>query len=535
MATRFVTNIGLLSLFVLAGCGGGSPAANALATTTGPKTTDGTAVAKAAAANFQAAFDSFLAHDRANDWNDANCAQVAKAFEDAVGEQPNKKFAEAHYNAGLSYQRCDNDKEAKEAFQKSLGDDPKFHHAQAALTLYKFKDDNNIDAAIAALEDVVTAAQFQNVPALVNLAMLQIERDSDKIGANCKTFAGSGKDRKEVELKDFECAKLNLQRGLAIDDSYMPAFNQLALYYFKGAKKRATAKEAALAEKAAKAGKEKKPAKKVEKAKANDKGVHRVVAAKERHIDVQALELAALVCSQAIRKNPKYAPIYNTLGLISSELGQINGAVTAFQKAVTLDSHFFEAQMNLAAVNLSYRGFDRAQQAYQKALEFKPKDYEAHLGMALALRGQINETNYDKQISAVQAELDQCKSIDANRPDAYFNEAILTQEYKANSGGGSDKTLVQLDAAEALYKTFMEKAGDNPKYAETSKRAKDRIEDIGTTRQFLKDSAAAAAATPPPTAPASAAPGPAPDNQPAPAPAPGQPVPAPAQPPTAPH
>ncbi len=43
---------------------------------------------------------------------------------------------------------------------------------------------------------------------------------------------------------------------------------------------------------------------------------------KQKKVDTQALELAALVCSQAIRKNPNYAPIHNTAGMIPVELGE---------------------------------------------------------------------------------------------------------------------------------------------------------------------------------------------------------------------
>src|SRR5262249_34878653 len=145
-------------------------------------------------------------------------------------------------------------------------------------------------------------------------------------------------------------------------------------------------------------------------------------AAMAKRADVQQLELASLVCSQAIHKNPGYPPIHNTAGLIQNELGQVNGAVSEFATAAKLDPRFFEAQMNYAAVNLSFRGFEQAQGAYQKALAMRPNDYDAHLGLALALRGQITDVNYDKQVAAVQAELDTCKKIDPNRPDAYYNE-----------------------------------------------------------------------------------------------------------------
>src|SRR5205085_8782135 len=105
---------------------------------------------------------------------------------------------------------------------------------------------------------------------------------------------------------------------------------------------------------------------------------------------------------------------------ILNELGNVNTAVKEFSTAAQLDPHFFEAQMNLAAINLSFRGFDKAEVAYRKALEMHPNDFDAHLGLALALRGQIDDTNADKQVSAVQAEIDTCQKVDPARPDSFF-------------------------------------------------------------------------------------------------------------------
>jgi len=229
---------GALAAAVGLGCGGGNKEAQepvSEGASGGGAAGVSTPVQKAALDRFNAALDDFNAHDKANDWSDANCSASASAFEGAASAQSKGKFPEATYDAGLAYQRCGNDKEARAHFQKALADEPKFHFARAQLALYQFKADNNADAAISALEQAVTDANFQNVPALVDLAMFQMLRDSDAVGANCQSKAG--------DLKDFECAKLNLQRALAIDDGYMPAFNQLALYYFGSAKKKSGGKK----------------------------------------------------------------------------------------------------------------------------------------------------------------------------------------------------------------------------------------------------------------------------------------------------
>jgi tetratricopeptide (TPR) repeat protein len=233
-----VLAMGMLVTAIGLGCGGGNKEAKEAASERGgggPVGVGSAPVQKAALDRFNAALDDFNAHDKANDWNDQTCSASAQAFQSASSAQTSGKFPEATYDAGLAYQRCGNDKEAKAHFQKALNDEPKFHHARGQLALYQFKADNNVDAAIAALEQTVTDANFQNVPALVDLAMFQMLRDSENVGSNCHAKVGG----KDADLADFDCAKLNLQRALAIDDGYMPAFNQLALYYFGSAKKKA--------------------------------------------------------------------------------------------------------------------------------------------------------------------------------------------------------------------------------------------------------------------------------------------------------
>lgn len=445
---------GLIAL--TAACGGGDKPApkTAAGGKTGPS--GAPVLSKDAQAKFNAALDLFVEHDRKNDWTTASCAEVASKF-DEVGQN-----AQASFNAGLAYQRCNDDKNAKAKFDASLQIDPKFHHARAQIALYQFKADGNEDAAIAALQQAVTDAQFQNVPALVNLAVVQMARDSAQGGQGCKD--------------DMDCAKLNLQRALAIDDAYMPAFNQLALYYFQLAKKRAGA---------------------VKGTSKSSRGRQIIThASKQKRADVQQLELAALVCSQAIRKNPNYAPIHNTAGLIQNELGQVNGAVAAFATAAKLDPKLFEAQMNYAAVNLGFRGFEQANHAYKKALEMRPNDYDAHLGLALAIRGPITgaEPNYDQLVAAAQAELDAAKKLDPNRPDAYYNEGILTQEFKAKAGGAADKTIAELENARKIFQTFLEKAAGKPEYdgavkavkGDGTKKDLGRLGDIDDTIAFLK-------------------------------------------------
>src|SRR6185369_1330511 len=109
----------------------------------------------------------------------------------------------------------------------------------------------------------------------------------------------------------------------------------------------------------------------------------------------------------------------------------------AFGKARAAKPGFYEAEMNYAAVNLQFRGFSKAEEAYRAVIKTRPDDYDARVGLALALRGQIQiqEQNAGDLVSQAGKELDKAKELAPDRPEAYYNDAILTQEYRARDAG----------------------------------------------------------------------------------------------------
>lgn len=417
---------------------------------TGPTDSAGNAVTTAAANKFNTGLDAMAQHDKAGDWNEASCSSTAQIFVEAAKEQGDKTFSEALYNAGLVNQRCKKDDAAKGYFKQVLDKDPKFHRARAQLALYAFaaSGEKDVDTAINEMRQAaVVDAQFKNVEALVNLGMLYIKRGNSTADADGPS--------------DLARAKKYIQSALAVDDGYMPAFNQLAILYLEAAK---------------------------QKAGRDTKAKTATSSASQKKVDTQALELAALVCSQAVRKNPKYAPIHNTAGMIQVELGNLNSAVSEFNNARTLDPSFYEAQMNFAAVNLRFRGFAQAEEAYRAALKMRPNDYDAHLGLALALRGGIDDTNFDKMVKEASSELEAAKKIAPDRPETYYNDAILTQEYKSKAGTGQAEP--ELLNAKGLFGQFIQKAGAAPEFADAVKRSKDRMSEIDQIIEFNKQSAA---------------------------------------------
>lgn len=474
MRTSTLTTIAsLLVATVIAACTTPTkgPVNNGKGGAAGEGGTPDTAVDEGAKTAYKKALEDFIGHDKANDWADATCEASAKAFLDASAMNKSKagtEMPEALYNAGLSYQRCNKDAEAKKQFQAAYAVSKDMHRARVQVILYDFREggDAKRDETINTLQQAVIDAKFQNTEALVNLSALLMKR-----GGKSKPSGEACNDERVTD--DYTCAKLNIQRALAIDDAYMPAFNQLALFYFYQARAKAGRVEAATVI-SEKVGKKKKPGEKK---------------AAVKKVDNQQLELAMLVCSQAIRKNAGYAPIHNTAGLILNELNNFNAAVESFRKATQLDPGFFEAQMNYASTNMSFRGFETAQKAYEGAIKMKPNDCDAHLGLALAIRGQINDSNLDSLVPKVQAELDEVKKSCPDRAETYFNEGVLTEEFKAAGTTNEKEKIPTFQKAITIYEQFVQKAGSDPRYAEAVERAKDRITDAKDLIKALEEGA----------------------------------------------
>src|SRR5882724_7887191 len=207
--TRVFSGAVLVSLGVaLSGCGGGAAAsANGKAVLSsadrsGFKTSSGDMVHKEAAKSFDDAIKVFVAHDKSFDWNESTCKEVAAMFTKASDVQQsatNHAFPSALYNAGLSYARCELTSDAQTQYQAALSADKNFHRAATQLALYEYQKTQNLDATIDKLNQIIRDAKFQNADALVGVAALQMERQSDSSDSDGKN--------------DLERAVKNIQRA----------------------------------------------------------------------------------------------------------------------------------------------------------------------------------------------------------------------------------------------------------------------------------------------------------------------------------
>jgi hypothetical protein len=505
----------------------------------------GAKVTPEAADAFTGATMEFKQYEEARTWDDAKCTSVSAKFL-AAGEKQGGKFPAAHYNAGITLLRCSREADAEKEFQIALDEkaamaaassdpkvkaDPVFHQVWVQKAMIRFRKGDV--AGIAEAIDTIRSKGFdpdasQNVEAFMSLGLLYRERWSKDV---------TNKEREKKDdfglADDLERAQFWLQNALSINDSFMPAYNQLALFYLD--KARAVA---------AKKGKAKPVAKKKgEEETAQEK------AEKAAKADLQTLELGLLVSEEASRRDPGYAGIWNTQGLILLEMGRTGSATKAFQKATEKDPKFFEAWMNYAAINLQFRGFGEASKGYEQAVALRPKDYDAKLGYAVAMRGQLDSYLTAKQdlerkenecqdpdkagapiCQKVKAEAppkikefgekfldfykkanaayDSAREVDPGRPEAHFNKALLVEKYKAKAEPNV-KSSVAYREAEKLYSDLANKYAGQPKYAAFATDMKNRAEEAAKAAKFEEDADAKSSipATPPP--PAASAPAPA--------------------------
>lgn len=399
-------------------------------------------------ASFDEARAAMAGHD-AKGWTEGACRATAATFAkvaDRLAEHDPEGSAAARYDQGLAFARCQLHAEAADAFEALLAEAPDHHRAKVQLTLHRLElqGPSYLSDAIGAVSEAVVASGFKNAEALVSLASLQMERGNDEPD-------GDG-------ANDFERARQNLRRALAVDDGYMAAYNQLAILHLELARRDAGRTPRVLV----------------------------TAAEKSERPDTATLEMAALICSQALRKRPDYAPIHNTAGLVDAELGNLSGAAQSFGRARKLDPRLFEAHMNYAAVNLQFRGFDQAEDAYRAALALEPKSYEAQLGLALALRGRVGTApNGEELLAEAHATLKRAKSLAPDRPEAYFNEAILVEEFFAR--GAPEQAKPKLLEAKALYASFAERAEGKPAMKAAGQRAAERVRDIDQQLSFLQE------------------------------------------------
>ncbi|MCA9670604.1 MAG: tetratricopeptide repeat protein [Myxococcales bacterium] len=190
------------------------------------------------------------------------------------------------------------------------------------------------------------------------------------------------------------------------------------------------------------------------------------------------LTMARLICVQASKKEPKFAPIYNLLGLIHLKMGNVTPALAQFRKAAGLKPDFVEAQMNIGSITLSFRDYKSSEEAFRKVLSLpvsKDIKYAATVGLGVALRGQRNYEGAMKQYQAAE-------KLNPSNGDIAYNKGILVQDYMFNAGK-PEEGIAQLQRAKDLLNKYLSSGQDKSAVKDARRRIKNIDQLVKAIRQ----------------------------------------------------
>ena len=115
------------------------------------------------------------------------------------------------------------------------------------------------------------------------------------------------------------------------------------------------------------------------------------------------LDKAIEAYNKAISFKPDYAEAYNNLGDAFKDQGDLDNAVEACNKAISLKPNYAEAYNNLGNALKDLGKIEKAIEAYNKAISFKPDYAEAFNNLGIAYRDQRKTVeaidSYKKSIS----------------------------------------------------------------------------------------------------------------------------------------
>ena len=151
-------------------------------------------------------------------------------------------------------------------------------------------------------------------------------------------------------------------------------------------------------------------------------------------------DVAKLVILNALKIDEKNPDVWNTYGLIELKNNNVTDAIKHFQKAIELKPDHLQALLNLGAIMLSVRDYERSITLFEEALKHDKKNREAVISIAVAKRGMGDLKEAERLYKSI---LEQ----DSGNHLALYNLAILEHEHLAQA------TLLGVDS---------EPPGDDP-------------------------------------------------------------------------
>ncbi len=113
------------------------------------------------------------------------------------------------------------------------------------------------------------------------------------------------------------------------------------------------------------------------------------------HAQLNEPELALKYISRAIATEPN-AAFYNSQGNVFRRLGNLESAILAYQKAISMNSNYPAAYNNLGLIYYQQQNFSLAKKAYENAITLSPDFIDALINAAI-LEAHLGELNSSQE------------------------------------------------------------------------------------------------------------------------------------------
>jgi tetratricopeptide (TPR) repeat protein len=182
---------------------------------------------------------------------------------------------------------------------------------------------------------------------------------------------------------------------------------------------------------------------------------------------VTALVFDKLKTAKA-KPGKQHAPLYNNLGMIWVERGDLARALIKFEEAIELDAGLLMAHLNIGAIALRYRDFDRARKHYAVVLKTEPSHLEALEAVGHAQAGKL-------QAKEAVATFEKLLKLQPKNTRVVFALAVV-----------QERQLSKLELAVTLYERWIKLKGGNKRLGKDHAVVK-KVSDLKEQIQMLKE------------------------------------------------
>ncbi len=154
---------------------------------------------------------------------------------------------------------------------------------------------------------------------------------------------------------------------------------------------------------------------------------------------------------KAIVLNPQLVDAYNNLGNIFTQVGKLTEAEVIYRQAITANLNHFGGYLNLGNILALQKRIDSAIEAYQKALELKPRDPDIIFNLAMAFSANGEQAKSD--LHYAYAAYRQNKYEDAIK---YFHKYLAQEQGEGNLYLDLSKCYKKLNQLERAIEIYQE-------------------------------------------------------------------------------